>query len=94
MKIIFSIVDWNIVKQSHETYSSCVNILNALSVSSYPLPDGTVVRVNFVADENGFQAESPFIPAIPPHAQEQILRANEDRARGITYDDFGRRVTR
>ncbi|XP_066941329.1 cuticle protein AM1159-like [Macrobrachium rosenbergii] len=32
----------------------------------FPLPDGSLAEVRYVADENGFRAESPFIPTPPP----------------------------
>ncbi|CAL4124143.1 unnamed protein product [Meganyctiphanes norvegica] len=49
---------------------------------SFTLPDGQVFTLQYVADQNGFQAQSPFLPVapvnphpIPAHAQEQILFA-------------------
>jgi len=51
----------------------------------YTAPDGSVIKVKYVADENGFQAESPAIPVAPafPHeipdfVLEQIARAAEE----------------
>ncbi|XP_045593615.1 endocuticle structural glycoprotein SgAbd-1 [Procambarus clarkii] len=59
---------------------------------SFTLPDGQVFQLSYVADENGFQPESPFLPVapefphpIPAHALEQIERGrleHEARARG------------
>ncbi|XP_037780460.1 cuticle protein AMP1A-like [Penaeus monodon] len=44
---------------------------------SYTAPDGSVIEVKFVADENGFQAESdalPVAPAFPHEIPEFVLR--------------------
>ncbi|XP_045136066.1 cuticle protein CP14.6-like [Portunus trituberculatus] len=42
---------------------------------SYTAPDGTLVEMKFVADENGFQPESPFLPVAPefPHDIPQFV---------------------
>ncbi|CAL4124886.1 unnamed protein product, partial [Meganyctiphanes norvegica] len=36
---------------------------------SFTLPDGQVFTLQYVADQNGFQAQSPFLPVAPvnPH---------------------------
>ncbi|KAG7158126.1 Cuticle protein [Homarus americanus] len=63
----------------------------------FPLPDGTVAEVRYVADENGYVADSPLIPTPPPlpaHAIEQIRIAEEQRAQGIVWDQYGFRVNR
>ncbi|XP_069188746.1 endocuticle structural glycoprotein SgAbd-1-like [Procambarus clarkii] len=41
---------------------------------SYTAPDGTPVKVTFVADENGFQPQSDIIPVAPalPHPMPQL----------------------
>ncbi|XP_045135719.1 cuticle protein AMP1A-like [Portunus trituberculatus] len=59
---------------------------------SYTAPDGTPIVVKFVADENGYQAQSDVLPVAPafPHpipdfVLEQIAKAareDEARARG------------
>ncbi|CAL4092432.1 unnamed protein product, partial [Meganyctiphanes norvegica] len=56
---------------------------------SFTLPDGQVFTLQYVADQNGFQAQSPFLPVapvnphpIPAHAQEQIEFARS----GVTPD--------
>ncbi|XP_064093872.1 cuticle protein AMP1A-like [Macrobrachium nipponense] len=61
---------------------------------SYTAPDGTEVLVKFVANENGYQPESDLLPVAPefPHpipqfVLDQIAFAEEQRARGIRFDD-------
>ncbi|XP_071516029.1 cuticle protein AMP1A-like [Panulirus ornatus] len=56
---------------------------------SYTAPDGTLVEVKFVADENGFQPQSDLLPVAPafPHPIPQFVldqiafAAEEDAAR-------------
>ncbi|XP_045621216.1 cuticle protein AM1199 [Procambarus clarkii] len=48
--------------------------------------EGEVVEVRYVADENGYRAESPHIPTphpLPAHAIEQIRFAEANRDRSI-----------
>merc|ERR1719357_514872 len=55
----------------------------------FTLPDGSIAEVRWVADEFGFRAESPLIPTphpLPAHAIEQIRIAEDQRARGITFE--------
>ncbi|CAL4069380.1 unnamed protein product, partial [Meganyctiphanes norvegica] len=57
---------------------------------SFTLPDGTIAEVRWVADEQGFRAESPLLPVAPPmpaHALEQVRFAEEQRARGLVWDN-------
>ncbi|XP_045102370.1 cuticle protein AMP1A-like [Portunus trituberculatus] len=61
----------------------------------FTLPDGTLAEVTFVADEAGFRAQSPLLPQAPPmpaHALEQIRKAEEERARGVQFDNRGFRI--
>ncbi|XP_068226251.1 cuticle protein AM1159-like [Palaemon carinicauda] len=63
---------------------------NIEGVYSYPLSDGSgFVEVRYVADENGFRAESPFLPTphpTPAHVIELLRIAEEQRAAGITFE--------
>ncbi|XP_071552012.1 cuticle protein AM1239-like isoform X1 [Panulirus ornatus] len=59
---------------------------------SYILPDGNQVVVTYVADENGHNAESPYIPTAPPpppHALELIALTDKLRSEGVTWDEQG-----
>ncbi|KAK4304193.1 hypothetical protein Pmani_023828 [Petrolisthes manimaculis] len=56
---------------------------------SYRLSDGTEVLVRYIANENGFQPESEWLPTphpLPAHAIEQIRIAEQQRAEGITFE--------
>ncbi|XP_068215686.1 cuticle protein AM1274-like [Palaemon carinicauda] len=70
----------------------------AVSMRGYyllPLIDGGFARVEFVADEGGFQPISDILPTphpMPAHALEQIRIAEQQRAEGIQFDIQGRRV--
>ncbi|XP_042858540.1 endocuticle structural glycoprotein SgAbd-1-like [Penaeus japonicus] len=67
---------------------------------SFTLPDGQLFELRYVADENGFQPQSAFLPVapafphpIPAHALRQIERARqEDAARspGTSFRDHSR----
>lgn len=66
-----------------------------LTSHRFTLPDGTIAEVRFLADENGYQPESPLIPTphpLPAHALEQIRIGQEQNAQGITFDNQGFRV--
>ncbi|XP_050720541.1 cuticle protein AM1199-like isoform X1 [Eriocheir sinensis] len=63
----------------------------------FPLDDGTIAEVSYIADELGYQPQSPLIPTphpLPAHAIEQIRFAEEQRAAGVTWDQYGFRLTR
>ncbi|XP_037780235.1 endocuticle structural glycoprotein SgAbd-8-like [Penaeus monodon] len=58
---------------------------------SFTLPDGQLFELRFVADENGFQPQSPFLPVapafphpIPAHALRQIERARQGPSQGYS----------
>ncbi|KAF2343987.1 Insect cuticle protein, partial [Trinorchestia longiramus] len=56
---------------------------------SFTFPDGTPAQFSFVADEGGYRVESPLLPTpppLPPHAIEQIAKAERERAQGIIHD--------
>nr|XP_045621330.1 cuticle protein AM1159-like [Procambarus clarkii] len=55
----------------------------------FRLSVGTVGDVRYIADDFGYRPESPLIPTphrLPAHAVEQIRVAQEQRAKGITFD--------
>ncbi|XP_071551780.1 cuticle protein AM1199-like [Panulirus ornatus] len=55
----------------------------------FPLDDGSIAEVVYVADEGGYRAESPLIPTphpLPAHAIEQIRIAEEQRRQGIVWE--------
>ncbi|XP_071551776.1 cuticle protein AM1199-like [Panulirus ornatus] len=63
----------------------------------FPLDDGTIADFQFVANENGYQVQSPVIPTphpLPAHAAEQVAFAEQERARGARWDELGRRIAR
>ncbi|XP_042891004.1 cuticle protein AMP4-like [Penaeus japonicus] len=56
---------------------------------SFPLADGTIAQVSFIADENGYQPSSDLLPVAPPlpeHVYELLRIAEDQRARGITFE--------
>ncbi|CAL4086908.1 unnamed protein product, partial [Meganyctiphanes norvegica] len=56
---------------------------------SFPLPDGSFAEVRYIADENGFRAESPLLPQAPPappHVAELLRIAEQQRAQGIVFN--------
>ncbi|XP_068226260.1 cuticle protein AM1159-like [Palaemon carinicauda] len=56
---------------------------------SFLFPEGLTGEIRYVADENGFRAESPLLPTphpLPAHAIEQIRIAEQQRANGITFE--------
>ncbi|KAK7085908.1 hypothetical protein SK128_013021 [Halocaridina rubra] len=62
--------------------------INSQGSFSYTAPDGTPVRVTYVANENGFQPQSNLLPVAPafPHpipqfVLDQIAKAAEEDAR-------------
>ncbi|XP_068216169.1 cuticle protein AMP2-like [Palaemon carinicauda] len=54
-----------------------------------PLESGGFARVEFVADEAGFQPQSDILPTphpLPEHVHELLRIAERQRAEGITFD--------
>ncbi|XP_068226143.1 cuticle protein AM1199-like isoform X2 [Palaemon carinicauda] len=81
----------NGISESRRGFLGSLGQSNMEGSFRFPLPDGTFAEVRYVADENGFRAESPLIPTphpLPAHAIEQIRFAEEQRARGITFNDY------
>ncbi|XP_042241703.1 cuticle protein AM1199-like [Homarus americanus] len=63
----------------------------------FPLDDGSIGEVIYVADEFGYRPESALIPTPPPlpaHAIEQIAFAEELRRQGVEWDQYGFRINR
>ncbi|KAA0203399.1 Cuticle Protein CPR RR-1 [Hyalella azteca] len=54
---------------------------------SYTSPEGIPVSVRYVADENGFQVESPNLPVMPEHSRLQVLAAQRARSLGLIDRD-------
>ncbi|XP_053656856.2 cuticle protein AM1199-like [Cherax quadricarinatus] len=62
---------------------------NIQGVYRFPLDDGTIAEVRYVADENGYRPESPLLPtphSLPDHALAQIRFAEEQRALGVVFE--------
>ncbi|XP_069942768.1 cuticle protein AM1159-like [Cherax quadricarinatus] len=62
---------------------------NIQGIYSFPLPDGTLAEVRYIADDLGFRVESPLLPTPhpdPPHVAELLRIAEEQRAQGITFE--------
>ncbi|XP_037780411.1 cuticle protein CP14.6-like [Penaeus monodon] len=65
-----------------------VGAINSAGYFAYTAPDGTPIRLQFVADENGFQPQGAHLPVAPafPHpipqfVLDQIAFAAEEDAR-------------
>ncbi|XP_042859344.1 cuticle protein AM1159-like [Penaeus japonicus] len=58
-------------------------------------PEGETVEVTYVADENGYQPQSPYLPTehpLPAHVYELLAIAEQQRAQGIQFDNRGFRL--
>ncbi|XP_076055345.1 cuticle protein AMP4-like [Oratosquilla oratoria] len=62
---------------------------NAEGVYSYPDEFGNVIEVQYIANENGFQAQGTHLPVAPPapaYVAELLRIAEEQRAAGIVFE--------
>ncbi len=50
---------------------------------SYTSPDGVVITVNWVADENGFQATGDHLPTPPPMPEHVVKLLADLKAAGV-----------
>ncbi|CAL4226401.1 unnamed protein product, partial [Meganyctiphanes norvegica] len=57
-----------------------------------PLENGEVATFTWIADENGYRVESPFLSQSPTHVADQLRIAKEQRAAGIKFDGQGFRI--
>ncbi|KAK3857449.1 hypothetical protein Pcinc_036282 [Petrolisthes cinctipes] len=63
----------------------------------FPLDDGTIAEVTFIANENGYVPQSDLIPTphpLPEHVVETLRLVDELVRQGATWDDQGTRVSR
>jgi len=49
--------------------------MNIFLIYRFTLPDGQIFELKYVADENGFQPESPYLHPVPEFVKEQIAFA-------------------
>ncbi|CAL4153848.1 unnamed protein product [Meganyctiphanes norvegica] len=66
---------------------------------TFTLDDGSLAVVRYVANENGYTAESDLLPQVvqkihpdPPHVAELLRIAEEQRQQGIQFDNQGFRI--
>jgi len=85
----FETADGILRSEAGESDTSSGAVVQAGQVS-YPLPDGTLFELKYVAGENGYQPQSDFLPTpppfpfkLPPFVIEQIERAERERAAGL-----------
>ncbi|XP_069996607.1 cuticle protein AMP4-like [Penaeus vannamei] len=71
----FKIETENGIVQSEEGAPGLEGQTNVQGVFSFPMEDGSIAEVRYLADENGFQAQSPLLPVAPefPHPIPQFV---------------------
>ncbi|CAG9769031.1 unnamed protein product [Ceutorhynchus assimilis] len=62
----------------NETSSDTVVVLQGSF--SYTAPDGQVINLKYIADENGFQPEGDHIPTPPPGYQDALKQAAQQQS--------------
>jgi len=82
----FTMETENGIQQSEVGTPGVAGQTNVKGMYRYQMEDGTVVEVNYVADELGFQVDTPMLPIapefphpIPQYVLDQITFAEEQR---------------